>query len=57
MTRMSKKGKRRNLSPRRPKTGSVKTGPKKDQLELGYKMHLNALSSESNQSVFIPKIK
>jgi len=56
MTRISKQGRRRNQSPRRPKLGSIKTGPKKDQLPLGFKEHLNALPNE-NQTVFISKIK
>lgn len=51
MTRMSKQGKRRNMSPRRPRLGGVKTGPKKDKLEHGYKVHKNALKSENR---FIP---
>ncbi len=56
MTRMSKQGRRRNQSPRRPKLSFIKTGPKKDQLPLGYKEHINALPNE-NQTAFISKIK
>lgn len=57
MTRLSKQQRRRKLSPRRPKLGTVKTGPKKDALEHGYKVHENALTTENNISAFIPKIK
>lgn len=52
MTRMSKQGKRRNMSPRRPRLPGEKTGPKKDKLEHGYKVHKNALKEENNR--FIP---
>jgi hypothetical protein len=55
MTRMSKKGERRHRSPRKHKAPSVKTGPKKDALPLGYKEHANALSNQS--TVFIAKVK
>lgn len=57
MTRTSKQEERRNQSPRRPKIGSVKTGPKKDNLSLGYKEHKNALSNEDLKNIFIPEIK
>lgn len=56
MTRMSKQGKRRNQSPRRPKSGFVKSGPKQDNLKLGYKQKLNVVSLEVNTTTFIPKI-
>lgn len=55
MTRMSKQGKRRAMSPRKHKKPSVKTGSKKDNLPLGYKAHDNAF--EGSNSVFIAKIK
>lgn len=55
MTRMSKQGKRRAVSPRKHKNPSVKSGSKKDQLPLGYKEHENALKGVEN--VFIAKIK
>ncbi len=54
MTRLGKKEERRGISPRKHKNPSVKTGPKKDNLDKGYKPHDNA-SPET--SVFIPKIK
>jgi hypothetical protein len=56
MTRISKQGRKRHLSPRRPRLPSTKTGPKKDALEGGYKMHENAISGESTPTRFIPKI-
>lgn len=52
---MSKKGKRRALSPRKHKLPSVKSGTQQDRLTLGYKPHENAL--EGNLSVFIGKVK
>lgn len=54
MTRMSKQGRRRAVSPRKRKAPSVKTGPKKDQLPLGYREHANALSTEHG---YFPKMK
>jgi hypothetical protein len=52
---MSKKGKRRAISPRKPKRPSVKTGFRQDNLAKGYKPHENAV--ETNSAVFIGKIK
>ena len=43
MTRISKQEQRRNRSPRKPKMPGKKTGPKKDNLTLGYKEHANAV--------------
>ena len=57
MTRMSKQGKRRNQSPRRPKLAGVKTGPKKDNLANGYKEHANALEGNTVSAVFVGKIR
>ena len=57
MTRMSKQGKIRHASPRRPRLAGQATGPKRDALEFGYKQHENALGSESSQTRFIPKIR
>lgn len=58
MTRLSKQERRRNISPKRPSPAGPKTGPKKDNLELGYKEHTNALSAEDQSSqFFIGKIK
>lgn len=55
MTRISKQGRRRNISPRRPRIAGEKTGPKKDNLEQGFKEHANA-APEAPQ-VFIAKVK
>ncbi len=54
MTRISKQGKDRHVSPRRPKAPSKKTGPKRDALPFGHKPHENALVNSLNR--FIPKI-
>jgi hypothetical protein len=50
---MSKQGKRRHLSPKAPKIGGPKTGPKKDQLTFGFKPHENAAEAMDR---FIPKV-
>jgi len=57
MTRMSKQGKRRAISPRRNRPPSEKTGAKKDLLEQGFKEHFNALSGNESVHTFIPRIK
>ena len=57
MTRLSKQARRRSVSPKRPKLGGPKTGPKKDNLKLGFKERDNALSGDSAQQFFISKIK
>ncbi len=57
MTRISKKAQRRAVSPRKHRNPAVKTGPKKDQLPLGYKEHGNALEGDVAGQAFIPKIK
>ena len=58
MTRMSKKGKRRNVSPRkRHYKLAEKTGPLKDNLPNGYREHPNALQGENAEIAFIPKIR
>lgn len=55
MTRIGKQEERRNRCPRKRKTSfATKTGPKKDNLNLGFREHLNALE---DTSVFIAKIK
>lgn len=56
MTRISKQGKVRAQSPRKHRPPSPKTGPKRDQLEFGYRIHQNALNNESIANRFIPKI-
>lgn len=54
MTRLSKQGERRRQSPRKRKAPSIKTGPKKDKLSLGYKPHENAVQ---HSTVFIGKVR
>lgn len=56
MTRISKQGRERNVSRKRPKVSFKKTGSKKDALELGYKPHLNAYTGATTPNRFIPKI-
>ena len=58
MTRTSKQEERRHRCPRK-RHGRiiVKTGPKVDSLENGYKEHANALPAEAAIKAFIPKIK
>lgn len=53
MTRMSKQGKRRAVSPRKHKMPTVKTGPQQDK---GFKAHVNALEGDQ-LAVFIGKVK
>lgn len=57
MTRMSKQGERRAQYPRKTKAPMPKTGPKEDNLKLGYKEHVNAVEGDLAASFFIPKIK
>jgi len=57
MTRISKKAQRRAQCPRKRRGPSVKTGPLKDNLPLGFKEHANALDGEHASTTFIPKIK
>jgi hypothetical protein len=56
MTRVSKQGRKRNVSPRAPRIGGKKTGAKKDALEFGYKIHANTVVADSTPNRFIPKI-
>lgn len=57
MTRISKQGRKRNISRRRPRPPGPKTGPKKDNLEFGYRAHANvAIVADSITNRFIPKI-
>jgi hypothetical protein len=55
MTRTSKQAKDRSVSYKKPRPLSPKSGPKRDQLLFGYRVHENALSSESAPSRFFPK--
>jgi hypothetical protein len=54
MTRIGKQEERRHVYPHKRKAPAAKTGPRKDNLPLGYKEHDNAL--EDSKMVFIPKI-
>lgn len=57
MVRISKQCERRARSPHRPRTGSEKTGARKDNLPSGYKTHANAIEGAQATLAFIPKIK
>jgi hypothetical protein len=57
MVRISKQAERRSVSHRRPKPPAKKTGPKKDVLPQGFKLHGNAVEGNLAQACFIPKIK
>lgn len=55
MTRISKQAERRMKSHhKRHRSTAKKTGPKKDNLEKGYRLHENAIETGT---AFIPKIK
>lgn len=55
MTRMSKQGERRAVSHRRRRPISKKTGPKRDNLEFGYRLHENGITATSTPNRFIPQ--
>lgn len=58
MVRISKQAERRSKCPHRCRPPSPKSGPKKDNLSLGYKAHASALEdAQLAQKTFIPKIK
>ena len=57
MTRQSKQEQRRNMSPRKPKLPGIKTGPKKDNLPVGHRVHENALTGDVAATAFIGKVK
>ena len=57
MVRMSKQSKIRAVSKRRPAPPSKKTGPVKDALPQGFKVHANAVEGDFAHTSFIPKIK
>lgn len=57
MTRISKKSERRAQCPRRTKPPAPKTGPKQDNLPMGFKVHDNALEANLAKTAFIPKIQ
>jgi len=55
MTRMSKQGERRALNPKKRSYKIFKkSGSKKDNLNKGFKEHVNALESKE---IFIGKVK
>ncbi len=54
MTRMSKQGERRAISKRRPKVAFPKSGPKKDNLAQGFRVHENTVTEAELR--FVPKI-
>lgn len=57
MTRMSKQGERRNTCPKKCRVNlTPKTGPIKDKLENGFKLHVNAMTGETATSFYIPKM-
>lgn len=57
MVRISKQAERRSKFPRKHRHPAEKTGPKADQLENGYKGHVNAVEGDLSKAIFIPKIK
>jgi len=57
MVRISKQNQRRNQSPRKHRPPMPKTGPKADNLTLGYKEHANAIEGDMANKFFIPKIR
>lgn len=57
MVRISKQSEKRAKSPRKHKKPAAKTGPRADQLSLGYKPHENAIAGDVAKTAFIPKIK
>jgi hypothetical protein len=57
MVRISKQSERRSQSRRRCKAPAKKTGPCKDNLPSGYKVHSNSLEGSVLVNAFIPKIR
>ena len=57
MVRISKQEERRNRCPKKRRAPAPKTGPKKDNLTVGYKPHANSLEGNVAETFFIPKIK
>ena len=55
MTRIAKQAERRAICPKKRRPSfAAKSGPKKDNLAVGYRVHENAVE---NKSVFIGKVK
>jgi hypothetical protein len=57
MVRISKQAQRRAVSRRRTRAPAKKTGPLKDALPQGFKVHANAIEGNLAECSFIPKIK
>lgn len=56
MVRISKQAERRARCPHRPRLPGIKTGPKKDNLPRGFKIHSNGIEGpELIYKMFIPK--
>jgi len=51
MTRMSKKARRRHISPKRRRLPGIKTGPKKDAIP--FRAHPNAAAGDLASKMFI----
>jgi len=56
MVRISKQQERRMQCPKRCRAPASKTGSKKDNLPLGYRLHANALNGVIAETSFIPKL-
>ena len=57
MVRKSKQWKRRHVSPRKHLPPAEKTGPKKDNLAEGFRVHANALEGDFATQAFIGKVR
>ncbi len=57
MVRISKQSERRGQSRRRCQAPAKPSGPKKDNLPSGFKIHANSIEGEFAANVFIPKIR
>ncbi len=57
MVRISKQAERRSVSRRRPSPPAKKTGARKENLPLGFKVHENGVAGPLAATLFIPKIK
>ncbi len=56
MVRISKQRERRQVSRRRHKKPTSKTGALKDNLPKGYKPHANAVEGDLAKTMFVPKM-
>ena len=57
MTRLSKQAERRQELPRKRVRATAKTGPRKDNLPLGFKQHANAASGDLAAAVFVSTVR